>query len=32
MGLPVERDLHFEADRRISTYASDARQAGRIST
>ena len=32
MGLPVERDLHFEADRRISTYASDAREAGRIRT
>jgi hypothetical protein len=30
MGLPVERDLHFEADRRISTYTADARQAGRI--
>lgn len=32
MGLPVERDLHFEADRRISTYAADARQADRIRT
>lgn len=32
MGLPVERDIHFEADRRISTYASDARQVGRIRT
>lgn len=30
MGLPIERDLHFEADRRISTYAADAREAGRI--
>ncbi len=32
MGLPVERDQHFDADRRISTYAADARQAGRIRT
>ena len=32
MSLPVERNLHFEADRRISTYAADARQADRIRT
>lgn len=29
-GLPVERDLHFKADRPISAYAREARLAGRI--
>ena len=32
LGLPVERDLHFEADRSISAYADDARTQGRIIT
>ena len=30
LGLPVERDLHFRAEKRLSAYARDARQAGRI--
>jgi len=30
LGLPVERDLHFRAERRLSAYARDARLAGRI--
>ena len=30
LGLPVERDLHFTADRPISAYAREARLAGRI--
>ena len=29
-GLPVERDLHFNADRSLSRYADDARKAGII--
>lgn len=29
-GLPVERDLHFTADRPISAYAAEARAKGRI--
>jgi len=29
-GLPIERDLHFEAQKRLSTYAREARLAGRI--
>jgi hypothetical protein len=32
LGLPVERDLHFVADRPISAYADDARAKGRIVT
>jgi hypothetical protein len=32
LGLPVERDLHFLADRRISVYAREALLAGRIVT
>lgn len=32
LGLPVERDLHFTASNPISTYARDARLAGRIVT
>lgn len=30
LGLPVERDLHFKAKGRLSTYADAARKAGRI--
>lgn len=30
MGLPIERDLHFKADRPLSRYADDARRAGGI--
>lgn len=30
LGLPVERDLHFAADRPLSAYAAEARAAGRI--
>ena len=30
MGLKVERDLHFTADRTLAAYADDARAAGRI--
>ena len=30
LGLPVERDLHFEADKSISAYAEEARTRGRI--
>lgn len=30
LGLPVERDLHFKADRRLSRYAAEARALGRI--
>ena len=30
LGLPVERDLHFEADMTISTYAKEARECRRI--
>jgi hypothetical protein len=30
LGLPVERDLHFEADKTISAYAEEARQLRRI--
>ncbi|WPG36271.1 DUF2958 domain-containing protein [Variovorax sp. EBFNA2] len=29
-GLPIERDLHFVADKRLSGYAREARLAGRI--
>jgi hypothetical protein len=32
LGLPVERDLHFKADKRLSGYAREARLAGRIVT
>ena len=32
LGLPVERDLHFEADKPISAYASEARSRGSIVT
>jgi len=30
MGLPVERDLHFKADRPLSRYADEARRAGGV--
>ena len=30
LGLPIERDLHFEADKPISAYAEEARARGRI--
>jgi hypothetical protein len=30
LGLPVERDLHFKADKTISAYAEEARQLRRI--
>jgi hypothetical protein len=32
LGLPVERDLHFDADKTLSAYAAEARQHGRIVT
>ncbi len=32
LGLPVERDLHFIADRLLSAYTESARAAGRIIT
>ena len=30
LGLPIERDLHFDADKSISAYAEEARQLRRI--
>lgn len=32
LGLPVERDLHFVADKPLSAYAEEARAKGRIVT
>ena len=32
LGLPVERDLHFVADKPLSAYADEARSKGRIVT
>ena len=32
LGLPVERELHFKADRPLSRYADDARRAGGVRT
>ncbi|VVE57921.1 transposase [Pandoraea iniqua] len=32
LGLPIERDLHFRAEKRLSVYARNARLAGRILT
>jgi hypothetical protein len=32
LGLPVERDLHFDADKTLSAYAAEAREHGRIVT
>jgi hypothetical protein len=30
LGLPIERDLHFRAEKRLSAYARDARRVGQI--
>jgi hypothetical protein len=30
LGMPIERDLHFKADKRHSTYADAARRCGHI--
>ena len=30
LGPPIERDLHFRADKRLSVYAREARLAGRV--
>ena len=30
LGLPIERDLHFQPEKRLSAYAREARLAGRI--
>ena len=30
LGMPIERDLHFKAKHRLTTYAEQAREAGRI--
>jgi hypothetical protein len=30
LGLPIERDLHFEADKPVSAYADEARSRGHI--
>jgi len=30
LGLPIERDLHFEADKAISAYAEEGRELRRI--
>jgi len=32
LGLPVERDLHFDASKALSAYADEAREHGRIVT
>jgi hypothetical protein len=32
LGLPIERDQHFEADKPLSAYANEARARGRIVT
>ena len=32
LGFPVERDLHFDADKTLSAYAAEARERGRIVT
>jgi hypothetical protein len=32
LGLPVERDRHFEAEKTISAYTDEARSQGRIVT
>jgi hypothetical protein len=32
LGLPVERDQHFDADKTLSAYADEARAHGRIVT
>ncbi len=30
LGLPIERDMHFDADKTLSAYADEAREHGRI--
>ncbi|MBR8094849.1 DUF2958 domain-containing protein [Burkholderia cenocepacia] len=30
LGSPIERDLHFHAEKRLGIYARDARRAGQI--
>jgi hypothetical protein len=32
LGLPVERDLHFKAEKSLTAYADEARRLGRIKT
>jgi hypothetical protein len=32
LGFPVERDLHFDADKPLSAYAAEVREQGRIVT
>jgi Protein of unknown function (DUF2958) len=32
LGLPIERDLHFDAEKTLSSYADEARAHGRIIT
>jgi hypothetical protein len=32
LGIPVERDLHFDADKTLSAYAREAREHGLIVT
>jgi hypothetical protein len=32
LGLPIERDLHFDAGKTLSAYAAVARERGRIVT
>jgi hypothetical protein len=32
LGLPIERDLHFDPDKTIADYADEAREQGRIVT
>jgi Protein of unknown function (DUF2958) len=32
LGLPIERDEHFDADKTLSAYAMEAREHGRIVT
>lgn len=32
LGLPIERDLHFDADKTLSAYAAEAREYGRTVT
>jgi len=32
LGLPIERDLHFDADKTLAAYATEARERGRIVT
>jgi hypothetical protein len=32
LGLPVKRDMHFDADKTLSIYADEARAHGRIVT